>query len=180
MRNKEKIILVRHGTTDYNDKRLLQGWKDIPLNENGKANVLNTLHIIETLSPEWDVVVASDLLRAKETGEIIAHYFEIPLFHFPPLRERCYGKYEGMNIRYVKQLRKHDDLIEEYGGETKEKFNDRILEAMSVIETFFYKKRIIIVTHGAFIKNYVNTVNMIKCDKIENGAIYDVREKVFI
>ncbi|SFM23741.1 Histidine phosphatase superfamily (branch 1) [Psychrobacillus psychrodurans] len=65
------IGLVRHGITDWNVLGRSQGISDIPLNNLGKqqASALANRLVLEG---GWDVIVTSDLARAKETGQIIA------------------------------------------------------------------------------------------------------------
>ena len=64
------IYLVRHGQTDWNiEKKHTQGHTDIPLNENGKKQAEQLAQSISNL--KIDKIISSDLLRAKETAEII-------------------------------------------------------------------------------------------------------------
>lgn len=87
-----RILLVRHGLTDYHDPKRAQGWSDIPLNEKGRRQVAL---LGESLKDERiDRVVASDLGRAQDTARAIGRPFETD----PRLRERNYGEWEGRDF----------------------------------------------------------------------------------
>jgi len=88
-----KLIFVRHGQTEWNAKRLLQGSTDIPLAPAGlrQAEALRTA-LVDT---GIDLAVTSPLLRAKQTAEIICRERAIPLVEDARIAERGFGKYEG-------------------------------------------------------------------------------------
>lgn len=95
------LTLVRHGETDWNLNRLIQGSTDIPLNDTGRAQARATgLRLKEELTAEAPLVVASsDLSRAHETARIIA--CELGAAEprtYPELRERGYGDAEGVDV----------------------------------------------------------------------------------
>ncbi|NQD89088.1 histidine phosphatase family protein, partial [Paenarthrobacter sp. CM16] len=64
------FALVRHGQTDWNAERRLQGSTDIPLNDVGREQAREAVAFLS--DQQWDTVVASPLSRAAETAEIIA------------------------------------------------------------------------------------------------------------
>lgn len=92
------LLLVRHGETDWNAARRIQGSTDIPLNDTGRAQARVTA---DTLAAQYagtrPLVVSSDLSRASETAEIIADALgaDAPRL-YPQLRERAYGVAEGL------------------------------------------------------------------------------------
>jgi probable phosphoglycerate mutase len=95
------ILLIRHGETAWNAERRLQGHLDIPLNEEGErqARLLG-----EALASEpIDLVVASDLQRARQTAQAVAALRGMPLLIEPGLRERCYGGFEGLLYSEIEQ-----------------------------------------------------------------------------
>jgi probable phosphoglycerate mutase len=95
------ILLIRHGETAWNAERRLQGHLDIPLNEEGErqARLLG-----EALASEpIDLVVASDLQRARQTAQAVAAVRGMPLLIEPGLRERCYGGFEGLLYSEIEQ-----------------------------------------------------------------------------
>lgn len=104
-----ELILVRHGETDWNRARRIQGATDIPLNDTGRTQAAETAAELRA-SIRADVpliVTSSDLVRAQETARIIATGLGTTLHGvYPELRERAYGDAEGAHV---------DDLRERWG-----------------------------------------------------------------
>lgn len=95
------LILVRHGETDWNAMRRIQGSTDIPLNDTGRAQAREVAERLQQeLSAVGPVVVASsDLSRAVETARIIAATLAVPAPRtYRQLRERSYGIAEGASV----------------------------------------------------------------------------------
>lgn len=92
-----EILLIRHGETDWNAERRLQGHLDIALNAQGErqAAALGQALLQEPL----DAIYASDLQRARQTAQAIAAPRGMTVRLDPGLRERCYGAFEG--LRYA-------------------------------------------------------------------------------
>ena len=90
------IYLIRHGETDYNKGRRLQGVTDIPLNERGIALAEQTAR--ELLEIRFDKIFTSPLVRAKKTAEIIRGERKIPIIVTDGLREISFGDYEGLTV----------------------------------------------------------------------------------
>ena len=90
-----KILITRHGQTDWNLQKKVQGRADIPLNENGK-NEAKEIH--EKLKDEKiDLIISSPLNRARETSELIRGNREIPIILDERIIERSFGINEGKN-----------------------------------------------------------------------------------
>ena len=96
------ILLIRHGETAWNAERRLQGHLDISLNAEGErqAAALGAALAGEQL----DLVISSDLARARQTAEAVARARGAPgstagasgVLPDSQLRERCYGGFEGL------------------------------------------------------------------------------------
>ena len=92
-----KLYFIRHGQTDWNLARKIQGTTDIPLNENGIAQAHNVGRMLlekKDLYP-IDHIFTSSLKRASKTAEIIASYLELPYAEAPGFYEVNLGKFEG-------------------------------------------------------------------------------------
>ena len=88
-----RLVLVRHGETDWNVERRVQGHSDTTLNENGRDQARR---LAATLAEEtFDLVVASDLDRAQETARL-GLPAGTPMETTPDLRELNFGDWEGL------------------------------------------------------------------------------------
>lgn len=96
-----KIYLIRHGETNLNKKRVLQGRTDSELNEYGIELAEKTAEGLKNVA--FDVVFTSPLKRAKKTAQIVARVEEtgIPVIEEPRIQEICFGEYEGLS--YLKE-----------------------------------------------------------------------------
>jgi len=89
------LYLARHGETDWNRQQRWQGQTDIPLNSTGRAQAQRLAHKVAHLGLTH--VYASDLSRARQTGQIIAEHLGLPPVEaFSDLRERNFGVFEGL------------------------------------------------------------------------------------
>lgn len=89
-----KLILVRHGETDWNLNRRFQGISDIPLNEHGRVQAGYAREALKDV--HLDAVYSSPLKRARETAEIICQEHSVPITTAPGLREQNVGVWEGL------------------------------------------------------------------------------------
>lgn len=88
------IYLVRHGETDYNKAHKLQGWSDVPLNENGIELAKKTAEGMKDIS--FDYVFSSPLDRAYTTAEIIVGARDLKIEKDDRLKEINLASYEGI------------------------------------------------------------------------------------
>ena len=89
-----RLLLVRHGETQWNRESRFQGIRDIPLNETGKEQGRKVAELLQ--GEAIDFAVSSPMLRPKETAEIILqHHPQVSLDLESPLEEICHGLWEG-------------------------------------------------------------------------------------
>jgi len=88
------LILMRHGETDWNAQARLQGHRDIPLNAAGLRQAAAAAPSVAALSPQ--VIMSSDLSRAKATAEQVSSVTGLPVRIDPRLRETSMGLWEGL------------------------------------------------------------------------------------
>ena len=86
---------MRHGQTDWNALRKLQGRSDVPLNDNGRLMVKEAIEEYKNI--HFDICFCSPLKRALETAEIFLKNRNIPLIVDDRLAEMCFGIYEGVD-----------------------------------------------------------------------------------
>ena len=89
-----KIYLIRHGETNQNKKRCLQGRSDIELNEYGRELARKTAEGLKGV--DFDIIFTSPLKRAVETAEIIRRERKIEIVKEERLQEISFGIYEGL------------------------------------------------------------------------------------
>ncbi|GAA1599126.1 histidine phosphatase family protein [Leucobacter chromiireducens] len=95
------IVIVRHGETDWNIGRRIQGRTDIPLNERGRAQAGEIADLL-AVSGRWSRVVVSPLGRAVATGQIIAERLGLATPEIDDaVTERDFGPAEGLQVSEV-------------------------------------------------------------------------------
>jgi len=150
--------LIRHGETQWNADRRLQGWRDIPLNDTGlrQARQLSGMLRPPRFDAAIDVIVSSDLSRASETARIAAAHFGIAIEAFAPLRERNYGIYEGQDWVRLEDpngakvdFHSPDWVVDQ--GETLSQFRDRIDKAFAELALRHAGKNVLAFSHGGVI-----------------------------
>mgnify|MGYP002071980347 FL=1 len=180
---KMDIYLLRHGETDWNKKRLLQGHTDIPLNEKGRAQVDDTVRRLSALGVRMDAIVSSPLKRARETAEIASHRLEYPkekIVVEELLIERGFGEGEGMSLDDMKTKYPQDDCP---GMESKEELIRRAGQAFQKItDVFCDAERILLTAHGAVLFALLEAVSEEpipytgRAACITQGSIYRIRK----
>ena len=94
------LYIARHGETEFNVKKILQGHCDSPLTANGLEQAKNLAEDLKSV--DFDVIYSSDLLRAQRTAEIVRLERDLAITTTKVLRERYYGAYDGKpNQEYV-------------------------------------------------------------------------------
>ncbi len=87
------IYVVRHGQTEWNVLKKMQGSADIPLNDKGIEQAKKTKNNLENI--DIDLIFCSPLMRAKQTEEVINEDRNLNITFDERLRERNYGEFEG-------------------------------------------------------------------------------------
>jgi broad specificity phosphatase PhoE len=102
MLGKTRIILVRHGQTEWNRVERFRGRADVPLNETGLAQAEATGRRV---AAEWTIaaVYTSPLSRAVKTAAAIAGHFNLPVQAHPGLADIDYGEWQGLTPAEVQQ-----------------------------------------------------------------------------
>ncbi|WP_159571306.1 histidine phosphatase family protein [Curtobacterium sp. 18060] len=169
------LYLVRHGETDWNAQRRIQGSTDIPLNDTGRRQATEAAELLTRR--QFDAVVASPLSRAAETGAIIADQLGLAApVTYAGLAERSYGEAEGLTDTEVTAEYPHDDIP---GRESRSALLARITETLGEIAVRFDGGVVVVATHGAVIRSVVNEAAPGTADRhatpIRNGSIHSFR-----
>ena len=153
---KTRFCLVRHGETDWNVARRLQGHTDIPLNQHGIAQAIQMAKALKAIDLQFDVLYSSDLQRAANTASAVEEKFGVKAIIDQQLRERHLGALQGLTtdeapMREPELWKSHlSRNIEENlrDGESIQQFADRIKTALDQIRTKHLGKTILLVSHG--------------------------------
>ena len=149
-----RICFIRHGETDWNVDKRIQGQIDIPLNETGRAQALamafNAAH------HNFDAIYSSDLMRARDTANMLAERRGLDIKILPQLRERHFGIFQGLtaaegkvsqpaaHARYIARDPDYDFVT----GESMHNLAKRVEAAVQEMTQHHAGQTIAAVTHG--------------------------------
>ncbi len=189
-----KLILVRHGQSEYNAKDLWTGWIDVPLTDLGRLEAKEAGEEIKDL--KVDVVFVSDLIRSKQTWEEMAKVLgleNLPTIEAPEIKERSYGDLAGLNKweaknkygeeQWVKWRRGWDEPIP--NGETlKDVYNRAVpFYEKNIFPILKLGKNVLLSSHGNSLRALVKYFDNIPSEdiwklEIPTGTVYvyDVNE----
>jgi uncharacterized phosphatase len=167
------LYLVRHGETDWNLARRIQGATDVPLNDTGRAQALATGRLLSRR--HLDAVITSPLSRAFETGAIIAAELGLPTPSTDAdLVERQYGEAEGLDYREIAERFPDDAPVP--GRESREAVVERVLPALMAIAQSHEDESVVVVSHGGVIRSVLGAVDPDReHPAITNGSIHSFR-----
>jgi len=109
-----RIVLWRHGRTAWNATSRFQGQTDVPLDEVGVLQAERAARDLATLNP--DLIVSSDLERARTTAEALAEIVQLPILRDAALRETYAGDWQGLTRQEILD-RDGDDFWRWINGE---------------------------------------------------------------
>jgi len=149
----QRVVLWRHGQTDWNLANRFQGHSDIPLNETGIDQARKAAPLLYGLRPSK--IISSDLIRAKQTAQELANISRLPIHIDSGLRETNGGKWEGRTgaenrsddyEKFVNWLDGNDEPAGDFG----ERRSEIALRAVTAIESALEKEieTLVVVTHG--------------------------------
>jgi uncharacterized phosphatase len=167
------LYLVRHGETDWNRARRIQGSTDVPLNDTGREQARQTGRLLARR--HWDAVITSPLSRALETGSIIAAELGLPApTTDADLVERQYGEAEGLD--YTQMSQRFPDDAPVPGRESREQVIDRVLPALVAIAQAHEEQSVLVVSHGGVIRSVLAAIDPGReHPAITNGSIHSFR-----
>ncbi len=149
-----RLILIRHGQTEWNRSGRWQGQTDVPLNPEGRRQARQ---LAEQLRQErFDTIYTSDLGRARETAQALAEVTGAPLIEDARLREINLGTWEGLLFDEIR--RRDGDRLDRFrsqpagerapGGEGVLDVQDRSLAALEEIVRRHPRGSVALVSHG--------------------------------
>ena len=147
-----RLIVWRHGNTDWNAGHRVQGQTDVPLNELGQQQAVDAAELLVKFRP--DAIVSSDLRRAADTAAALAALTGLAVEHDKRLRERYFGGWQGLTMAEVAvahpiQFAKWKSGASDVGGdvETLDDLGTRVSDALR--DAGGKGGTVVVATHGA-------------------------------
>src|SRR5262245_23763761 len=138
------LVLARHGQTDWNRERRLQGWADPPLNELGRTQAAELATALD--GERFDAVYSSDLRRAAETARIVASRLGLgSVVEDSSLREVDLGSWSGRLWEEVADQQRPD-------GESREAHRERVVSGVLRLAAAHEGETVLIVSHGGSLR----------------------------
>ena len=168
-----RIVLIRHGQTDWNLEERLQGATDVPLNDAGRDQARAVARHLHAEALTWDVVVSSPLDRAVETARIIGDALGLELAAtYAELIERGFGPHEGTSFAGLEPHERETILAD---GETADAVARRGLAALRRIRDEHPGRNVLVVAHGSLIRLTVSELNGEAHPRVANCEVVPVR-----
>lgn len=161
-----KMIITRHGETDWNTRKIIQGSTDTPLNATGLQQAET---LAETLSQSsWHIqcIYTSRLIRALDTARIVADRLKLPCTVLDGLEEMNLGQWEGLSWKEVtERYPDHYNLWYEKRRYTKtpdgESYQDVLVRFHGALKKICAcgLNEVLVVTHSANIMTLLSYLN---------------------
>jgi probable phosphoglycerate mutase len=166
------LLLARHGETDWNRDRRVQGHSDVPLNDAGRAQARDLARGLRT--EPLDAVYSSDLVRAKETAEIATAGRGLTVRVLVGLRERHFGTWEGLTDDVIRD-RFPESRTGPWGdGETIDEMSARVVASLRTIAAEHDGENVLVATHGGPMRAVLRAAGVEPTGPIENCHVMRV------
>lgn len=162
-----QIFLVRHGETNWNKERRIQGRADIPLNEYGIYLAKETAKGLDAIT--FERCYTSPLIRAVETANLLLAGKDVPIVVDNRIIEMSFGEYEGLSVigdqhrapesfqAFIKAPQKYQAPKDGESFETVKKRTKSFINEL-VEDQELADKNILVTTHGAALASILNTI----------------------
>ena len=176
-----KIYLMRHGETDYNQKGLIQGSLDIPLNENGIKLAELTRDGFRAEGLTFDLAYCSPLVRTRKTAEILLEGTDTPVIYDDRICEMNFGEGEGVLLKDISikpDLKNIDYLFNDpekyHATEAGESYEALFSRVEDFLEQEIYPKemqydRILVCCHGGIIRAFLAFLKKLELNQFWNN-----------
>ena len=178
-----KLIILRHGESEWNKLNLFTGWEDVNLTDQGKIEAKLAAFAIQNLKVDVNHAYTSALKRASKTLEIVLNILkkDIPIISDQALNERNYGSLTGMNKdearnkwgdEQVKLWRRSYDIAPENGESLKDTCNRTIpYFKKNILPKLHDGENVIITAHGNSLRSIIMHVEDLSEEAIVNVEI---------
>ena len=176
---KSKLVLVRHGQSEWNAKNLFTGWKDPKLTDLGIQEAIKAGDLLETRNLKFDLMFTSDLFRAQETGRLILEQMnqtDIQVIKNQSLNERNYGDLAGLNKDEAREKWGEEQVhiwrrsfdVPPPGGESLKNTAERVLPyfELEIMPKVREGLNILVAAHGNSLRSLVMELEKISSEEI--------------
>ena len=176
---KSKLVLVRHGQSEWNAKNLFTGWKDPKLTDLGIQEAIKAGDLLETRNLKFDLMFTSDLFRAQETGRLILeqmNHADIQVIKDQSLNERNYGDLAGLNKDEAREKWGEEQVhiwrrsfdVPPPGGESLKNTAERVLPyfELEIMPKVREGLNILVAAHGNSLRALVMELEKISSEEI--------------
>ena len=186
-----KLILVRHGQSQYNLENRFTGWLDVPLTEVGKSEAQKAGEFLKRLNFQPDIAYTSDLSRAQKTLELIQSTISYygPVIKNKALNERHYGQLQGKNKAETAQEFGEDQVhiwrrsfdVPPPGGESLKDTAARTLPYFraGILPKLKEGKNVLIVAHGNSLRSIVMEIESMSPEQILKTEIATGEPRIY-
>ena len=173
-----KLIILRHGESEWNKLNLFTGWEDVSLTDQGKIEAKLAAFAIQNLKVDVNHAYTSALKRAKDTLGIVLYILkkDIPIISDQALNERNYGSLTGMNKdearnkwgdEQVKLWRRSYDVAPENGESLKDTCERTIpYFKKNILPKLYDGENVIITAHGNSLRSIIMYVEELSEEEI--------------
>lgn len=171
-----KWAFVRHGRTEWNRKRLLQGHTNNPLSAEGYFESTKAAQSLQRMG-HWHAIYSSPLTRSVQTAQRIAEILGIARVHtVDSLIERDFGPAEGIHLGDFDEETRNELMC---AVESDEQVQGRALEAFRHIAERHRGNNVILVGHGALFRLGLSAALGYEHPPILNGDICEFPAEIF-
>ena len=173
-----KLYIIRHGQTEWNIQKRLQGWNNSNLTKKGMQDAENLAARLENV--DFDYIYSSPQKRALETANIIKENRDIDIIELEALKEIGFGQWEGMQMKDIHY--KYKDEFDTYlnrphlykAGLGAESFEDIFKRVGDVLEKILKRnaENVLIVSHGVTIKVLTAIIKEISLEDLSSIPIH--------
>ncbi len=156
------ITLLRHGESVGNAESRWQGQADYPLTDTGRSQARALAGRWKEEEAQFDFVISSPLVRARETAEIIAQQLDLKIEFDPLWLERDNGEFSGLTAHEVRHNFEHPPFMTPYDpvGIVGEGDWELFLRAGQALQNLLKRDpaRYLIVSHGGLLNQFMHAV----------------------
>lgn len=177
-----RLYMIRHGETDWNKTRRMQGKSDIPLNDFGRRLARDTRDGLRDIA--FDIAYTSPLMRAKETARIIIGDKPVPLIEDERIQEIGFGEFEGLCCS-KEGYNIPDPQFENFFSAPKsyqppkggESYSDILKRLKSFLDELYADeklkdKTVLITTHGAALRGMLILMKELPIEQYWIGGVH--------